>query len=348
MPPRLLLLLMIVLIACQNNPSETSSSYLTYQNPIGEEELQMGDPFVLKHKDKYYLYGTTDSGKGFRSWKSDNLINWEAVGFVYEKNDSSFGSSNFWAPEVHYYAPHKAFYLIYTTKKDEESLLTICLAKSESPEGPFVDVYTPWIDIEDWARIDGHLFVDNDSTPYLFFDKVGVVGKPWEKPSTGYLYGQIYAVELAPDLSHAVGEPVLCSEATAEWEGPLSMHSRCNEGSFVFRRGDLYYMTYSANHYAEPSYGIGYATAPHPLGPWTKSADNPIVATDSSIRFSGPGHNSFTTSPNGKEMFMVYHSHADWKNPSGERRVNIDRVVFDENGNMRLEGPTRTAQRIQK
>ena len=103
-------------------------------------------------------------------------------------------------------------------------------------------------------------------------------------------------------------------------------------------------MTYSAGHYADPNYGIGYAKATHPLGPWTKSEDNPIVKLDLSIGVSGPGHNSITMSPDGKEMFMVYHSHADVTKPSGNRVVNIDRIAFDEDGNMRLVGPTRTPQ----
>jgi hypothetical protein len=51
-----------------------------------------------------------------------------------------------------------------------------------------------------------------------------------------------------------------------------------------------------------------------------------------------------TTSPDGKELFIVYHSDADPANPSGNRMVNIDRLVFDEEGNMRVTGPTRTPQ----
>ena len=139
-----------------------------------------------------------------------------------------------------------------------------------------------------------------------------------------------------------MGDTVLCIQADQPWENPQSMHSRCNEGSFVIKHNDTYYMTYSANHYADPFYGIGYATSDSPLGPWIKSMKNPIVSMDSITGVYGPGHNSITTSPDGTELFMVYHAHESLKDK--RRTVNIDRLQFDEDGNLRIIGPTRTQQ----
>jgi beta-xylosidase len=334
----LTLYFLLLIIACQNTVKP-----VIYQNPLMQGSLRMGDPFVLRHQSHYYLYGTNAANRGFKAWRSEDLVEWDSLGWIFEKTDSSYGQSNFWAPEVFYYPSHATFYLLYSTQR-EKGKLTLCLAESQHPEGPFRDVYTPWLEIEDWQRIDGHVFIDEDQTPYLFFAKVGVVGEPWENPSTGYLYGQIYGLQLSHDLAKAIGDPVLCSAPSQHWENPQSMHSRCNEGPFVLKEKDIYYMTYSANHYAESSYGIGYSTASHPLGPWVKNPDNPLIATDTSIAFSGPGHNSFTTSPAGQELFIIYHAHADWQKPSGLRTVNIDRVQFDEEGRLRLLGPTRTPQ----
>lgn len=201
----------------------------------------------------------------------------------------------------------------------------------------------PWLDIG-WSCIDGHIFINRDGTPYVFFARVRVIGKPWKRPSEGYIYGMIYGGALTADLTALAGEPILCLQADQPWEEPASMHTRCNEGPFVLRRGGTYYMTYSANHYANPDYGIGYATAPSPLGPWTKSPDNPLAAKDIARGISGPGHNSITVSPDGRELLLVYHTHADPDRPSGDRTVNIDRLVFDEQGRLRLIGPTRSPQ----
>ena len=98
------------------------------------------------------------------------------------------------------------------------------------------------------------------------------------------------------------------------------------------------------NHTGFPHYGIGYATADKPLGPWMTADENPIAATNLDIGVSGPGHNSITRSPDGKEMFIVYHTHADPQKPSGERVVNINRLQFDEEGKLKFKGPTRGPQ----
>lgn len=67
--------------------------------------------------------------------------------------------------------------------------------------------------------------------------------------------------------------------------------------------------------YADPRYGIGFATAPSALGPWTKSLTNPIVSTDRAIGVPGTGHNLITVSPDGSELFMVYTCTPTWPIP---------------------------------
>jgi GH43 family beta-xylosidase len=339
--PLLLLLVVPVAIAGlgpEDTPHLQSPSDATYTNPLGD--LRMGDPFVLRHGGRYYLYGTT-ARHGFRCWTSPDLLRWTPAGFAYHRTPDSWGRSTYWAPEVIRYGTH--LYMVYSCQRSDDEGYRLCLATSDSPTGPFRDAYAPWCDLG-WPCIDGHVFVDTDGTPYVFFSKVGVVGEPWREPSTGYIYGIVYGARLAPDLSGIDGEPVLCAQADQDWEDPQSMQVRCNEGAYVMEREGTYYMTYSSGSYASPRYGIGCATAPHPLGPWTKSPDNPLVSTQRGIGVSGPGHNSMALSPDGSELFMVYHAHADPERPSGDRTVNIDRVVFDEAGRMALLGPTRTPQ----
>ncbi len=311
----------------------------TYTNPVGGE-IRMGDPFVLLHEGAYYLYGTT-ARDGFRCWRSPDLVHWTELGYAYRRAEDSWGTGSFWAPEVFRY--RGLFYMGFSCQREKEEGFRLCLAVSEDPAGPFRDLHGPWCDIG-WSCIDAHVFVDDDGTPYLYFAQVGVVENATARPRQRYIYGKIHGLRLKEDLSGPAGEPVLCAEADQEWEDPESVRVRCNEGAFVLKHAGRYYMTYSATHYASPRYGIGYATAESPLGPWTKSDSNPLARTDPEKGVSGPGHNSFTTSPDGREVFMVYHAHADPEHPSGNRTVNIDRVVFDEDGRMRLIGPTRTHQ----
>ncbi|HNT35536.1 MAG TPA: family 43 glycosylhydrolase, partial [bacterium] len=99
------------------------------------------------------------------------------------------------------------------------------------------------------------------------------------------------------------------------------------EGPFVIKHKETYYLMYSGNFYGSSAYAIGYATASHPLGPWTKHQGNPILKqTD---RVSGPGHNSVVASPDGTEFFIVYHTHQSFAG-GGARQLAIDRLRFVE------------------
>lgn len=80
-------------------------------------------------------------------------------------------------------------------------------------------------------------------------------------------------------------------------------------------------MTYSANDTGYSDYGVGVATAPHPLGPWTKSEDNPLMTTDLAREISSPGHGCVVDLPDG-ESYFFYHRHAD---PHGSK-PSFDRV----------------------
>lgn len=327
------LLLLVESIACSAFGQNT-----TYQNPIGDS-IFVADPFVLDHQDTYYLYGTS-ADDGFKAWKSTDLVNWQSIGYVFQRSDSTWGQKSFWAPEVIHY--QDKFYLIYSSSGSTMfgDGLRLCLAVADQPEGPFTDLHAPLFDFG-YGCIDGHVFIDDDK-PYLYFEMVGVVGKPWE--DHGFFWGVIMGAELSSDLSSLVSSPTLCLFPSQQWEGLTSMKARSTEGITVFKYDNTYYMMYSANHYTDPNYGIGYATAEQPLGMWTKYPDNPILQKDTTLQVSGPGHNSIIRSPDDKEWFIVYHTHADPTNPSGRRVLNIDRMVIDKQGKISVIGPTRSPQ----
>ena len=311
----------------------------TYTNPVGDS-IFVADPFVFHHDSAYYLYGTS-AEDGFRAWRSSNLVDWDTLGYVYRPAEGAWASGSFWAPEVVHY--HEKFYLVFSAKGTDPDGLRICLAVSDSPAGPFRDLHVPLFD-NGHSCIDGHLFID-DGTPYLYYEMVGAVGQP--RSENGYFWGMIFGVQLSEDLSRLVGgEPKLGVYPTQAWENPTSSLARSTEGMTVFKRDTTYYMTYSANHYTDPRYGVGYATAPAPLGPWTKSDTNPILSQDPKNGVSGPGHSSIIRSPDGQETFIVYHSHADPERPSPRRVLNIDRLVVTPDGQLRVVGPTRSPQPV--
>lgn len=322
----------------------------TYTNPLNTS-LNISDPFVLNHEGTYYLYATTDVNEGFRSWKSKDLVDWQPVGWVFRKSNSTWGQGSFWAPEVIAY--QGKFYLVYSSRGETlfGAGMRICLAVADTPEGPFQELRAPLLDLGH-GNIDGHIFIDG-GTPYLYYEMVGAVGNFTQQK--GFLWGMVMGVELAKDLSKPLAEPKLCIYPTQEWEGINSMWARSNEGMTVFKAGATYYMMYSGNHWADENYGIGYATSDRPVGGlWTKYEGNPIVEKDLERGISGPGHNGIVRSPDGKELFIVYHTHI-LGGPAGKtinlgkaerlgRTINIDRLVIREDGTLSVIGPTRSPQ----
>ncbi|HYW95964.1 MAG TPA: glycoside hydrolase family 43 protein [Bacteroidales bacterium] len=325
--PGILSILAVALTLASPAKGQSAGEKLSWTNPVSDS-IFMGDPFMLLHNGRYYLYGTTSSGTGFKCWSSADMNHWKSEGFVYHETADSWGKGNYWAPEVYYH--DGLFYMAYSCngKDTTNNRMLLCLAKSSSPTGPFKDVKAPWFD-PGYSCIDAHIFFDDDGKIYLYYDKVGYEGT-WPD---GHLFGYIFCRKLDKDLD-PISDPVFCSKAEQPWEHPFSDRSRCNEGCSVIKHNGIYYMTYSANHYQDPYYGIGYSTATSPFGPWTKYAGNPLIGMDEEAGIYGPGHNSFVTSPDSSEMYIVYHTHLSKTNT--RRWVNVNRVYFDSAGRLNV------------
>ena len=303
-----------------------------YVNPVSNI-TNIGDPFVLNHNGTYYMYCTSNSNKGFYYWTSKDLVNWEKQGLALSNTTPSvFGTNRFWAPEVVNYKGK--FYMTYSAG-DSSGVMKLCLAVSDSPEGPFKSYQSPWYEHK-LSHIDATIFSDG-KTAYAYFVR---------DCSTNIINGrhtsQIFVVQLSDDLKTFITEPKLVITPDQGWED-INKTSLWNEGPFVLKHEDTYYITYSANGYNTNEYCVGYATADNPLEPWKKAAENPILKANLDIGVSGPGHNSFAYSPDGNELFMIYHAHTFPDKPSGNRSVYIDRIHFI-GGKMVVEGPTKTPQ----
>ena len=116
----------------------------------------------------------------------------------------------------------------------------------------------------------------------------------------------------------------LCANDTYAWErvGESSGERGLNEGPTVLRRNGRTFLIYSCSGSWQATYKLGMLVADDRasvLDPasWTKVA-RPVFASTSDV--FGVGHCSFTTSADGRQDFIVYHSKT-------ARREGWDRVV---------------------
>jgi beta-xylosidase len=253
----------------------------------------------MLYEDQYYAYGT-QAEDGIVVYTSDDLEVWEKAPALALHKDNSYGEKWFWAPEVYYV--NGKFYMYYSAEEH------MCVATSDSPLGPFVqDVQQPMLPGE--KTIDNTLFIDDDGTPYLFFDRF----------NDGL---NIWVAELEDDLKTIRKETLHpCIHVSQEWE---EVWPRVNEGAFVIKHNGTYYMTYSANSYESQFYGVGCATATDIMSEWTKYPDNPLLQKPGNL--VGVGHSALFKDKNG-DLRIVFHAHHDDKNIH-PRKMHIGKVEF--------------------
>ena len=188
----------------------------TYTNPVGDAPIHMGDPFAFWHEGKYYLIGTTAPNEGFHCYESADLTHWRLKGWAWRKPADAWAVGAFWAPEVNFY--QGKFYLTYSglVRGSKPNKLLMGLAVSNTPEGPYRDLHAPWFD-PGYSTIDGHIFVDDDGTPYLYFSRNGA--------QDGYSFGINYGVQLERDLSKP-GTSTLPSFAGSGFNSPLLLTTK--------------------------------------------------------------------------------------------------------------------------
>lgn len=313
---------------------------LSYCNPVWPHYF--ADPFVLRWGSDYYAYGTAEepyrSADGrvfaFAVLRSNDLVRWTAAGGVLELSGADRDRA-YWAPEV---AAHDGSFLLYysSAPRGRDELHRIHVARAGTPLGPF-EPRGPVLPESEGFCIDAHPFRDPvDGRWYLFFARDYFE----ERTGTG-----VAVAPLADELDRVAGPSRAVVRATADWqiyERNRTLYGRSweawhtVEGPCVVFRAGRYYCFYSGGNWQTGDYGVGFASAAAPAGPWQPAPDEgPVVLRQRPGRVLGPGHNSHAVAPDGTE-FLVYHA---WDPDRRARRMCIDPLEWTPSG-PRCLGPT--------
>jgi beta-xylosidase len=323
-------------------------SEITYTNPVYPEYF--ADPFVWKVAGTYYAIGTgADEAAGHVSrWVfplliSTDLVHWRQAGRALARLDASFGDT-YWAPEV---ARHDGtFYLYYSVgHADKEHQLRV--AASDNPLGPYRDVAGPLIDPQECPfAIDAHPFCDDDGQWYLFYARDFLELDPGRA-------GTALVVSRLENMTRVAREWRVVLRARFDWQrfladrpmygGVYDWHTL--EGPCVRKHHGRYYCFYSGGRWETDNYGVDYAVADSPLGPYVDTGvpAGPRVLRTAPGRALGPGHNSIVAGPDGKTDFMIYHA---WDAQMTARRLCIDPIDWTSDG-PKVRGPSTTPEQLQ-
>jgi beta-xylosidase len=304
-----------------------------YTNPVYDGYF--ADPFVLRVDDAFYAYGTglRCEGRVFEVLRSGDLVRWESLGAaLVELPAPQHGA--YWAPEVARAAD--VFYMYYSVGVDDREH-TLRVAAAERPEGPFEDLGVDLTPSERFA-IDAHPFFDDDGSWYLYYA---------HDVLDGDRAGTTIAVDRLVDMTSLAGEPRTLLRAGGDWQlfrrqrqmygGVYDWYTL--EGPCVCKRDGRYYLLYSGGAWTEDTYGVAYAVADDPLGPFEEPVAGPSVLSAVPDHVLGPGHNSVLRCPGGDDV-IVYHA---WDPDRTARRMCVDALVWTQEGPV-AQGPTFTPQ----
>ncbi len=277
-------------------------------------EIHLADPTIFFDGETFYLTGTGDSN-GFLMYSSTDLIHWTAVGNATGKRalykDDSYGSSNFWAPQIFLY--DGSYYMAYCA--DEQ----IAIAKSDSPMGPFKQD-TPTCLNGTTGQIDPFVFFDDDGTKYIYYVR--------------FINGNsIYVGELEDDFM-SIKESTITHCVSAEsgtWERSTNTPTaQVVEGPTVIKDNGYYFLLYSANHYQNIDYSVGYAYSTSPTGPWTKVGHPFLMRQNTGL--NGTGHGDLFQDAEGN-WYYVFHAHESNLSVGSRRTVIIPITLTDDPAN---------------
>lgn len=278
----------------------------TVKNPIAPGWY--ADPEARFYEGRYWIYVTRSHADytaqlNLDAFSSADLTTWEKHESILDMSGYPHIWRAVWAPTI--IDKDGKYYLIFASNdiQSDEETGGLEIAVSDRPEGPFRALLDhPLVDrfIHGAQPIDAHLFRDSDGTVYLYYGG----------------WGHCNVARMKEDMAGFVPfeDGAIFREITPRGY---------TEGPCMFKEGGLYYFMWSEGCWENGSYGVRYAVADSPFGPFACKGicleSQPPVAI-------GPGHNGYLHNPQTDEWFCVYHRRMIGEDDRGCRVLCIDRM----------------------
>jgi GH43 family beta-xylosidase len=327
--PRIRVLAGLVLVAATGCQSASSSSPAsrpsaapapepigrTWTNPI---LAKRADPHVFLHTDGYYYFTATvpeyDRIELRRARTLGDLSTAEPK-VIWRKHARGQMGAHIWAPEIHFI---DGKWYIHFTAGEAENIWAIrpYVLECSGPD-PLSNAWT------EKGRINlGWESFSLDATTFAHRGARYLVWTQTEKDVKGT---NLYISRM--DTPWSITGPITrLTQPDREWE---KRGHWVNEAPSVLIKNGRVWMTYSASA-TDANYCLGLLQAREDADlldakAWTKSP-LPVLASYAPASQFGTGHNSFTTTPDGKIDILVYHAR-NYEKINGDPLGNPDRAT---------------------
>ncbi|WP_419871546.1 family 43 glycosylhydrolase [Candidatus Pristimantibacillus sp. PTI5] len=282
--------------------SKQAATAQQFSNPVIP---QRADPWVYKHTDGYYYFTASvpeyDRLEVRRAKTIGELGSAEPV-VVWRKYDTGPMSANIWAPEIHFVGGK--WYIYFAAARTTETVdglfdhrMFVLENESANPlEGNWTEKGQI---IANWESF---------SLDATSFEHGGIQYLVWAQQDPAIAgNSNLYIAQMSNPWTIS-GKQVMIATPEYDWE---KIGFLVNEGAAVLKRNGKIFISFSASA-TDHNYCMGLLTAEATsdlLDPasWTKTAE-PVFQTNEANGQYGPGHNSFTVSPDGEQDILVYHA----------------------------------------
>ncbi len=317
----------------------------TFTNPLLPEGP---DPFATFHDGFYYVMVTEQDKLRIRRTRDvTDLANAENR-IIGTAPFSDACATSIWAPEIH--RVNGRWYVYFTgtmldpadpSGSDVKRRIFVMECDGDDVIHDAWHFRGPVKLPADRYAIDATILHDHGATYMIWSSKLDYDGGWWQHIMIARMVSP-FALE---------DREVILSRPEFEWE----RHQQpTNEGPQIFRHGNDIFVAYSGSAFWSPEYAIGFLQTKsgvdlldpqnwfkHPAPFFKQSPENSVY---------GCGHNSFVPSPDGVEMWNLYHARKlPGMPPNDPRSPRIQSLTFDAKTGLPVLGiPTATSEKLRK
>lgn len=280
---------------------------------MNNSEINIRDPYVYVENGKYYMYGTDGiDGRKFDVYISDNINEWKEKKEIFSPVGKFKEAKEFWAPELHKY---KDKYYLFASFKHKGRNRGTQILVSDRPDGRFVPITDYPVTPEEWACLDGTLYVSDEGIPYIIFCH------EWTQAEDG----KMCILQLSDDLTSVVGTPKILFSASqckySQGKGE-NLTGYITDGPFIYKYNGKLFMFWSSvgEKYIQV---VAVSDNGRVDGTWSE-IDNLIYSEDG-------GHGMIFEDTEGKLKFVLH-----TPNTSGEEHPKFFDVTTDINNMFKL------------